>query len=278
MRQTAAPEDRAVFARIGAARTAMLRIGTAGWSIPRSEALAFPGDGPHLQRYARKLSCAEINTSFYRSHRAEIYQRWAAQTPKDFRFSVKLPRAITHDGRLRHAREPLQRFLAEVAGLGDRLAVLLVQLPPSLAFEARPVRNFFRLLGDQGFAGAVVVEARHASWFTAAAERLLVAERVSRVGADPALCAEAQWPGGWLGGDGEGRAAVHYRRWHGSPRMYWSPYSSSWLKARADEILGQSSAGAEQWCIFDNTAGGQALANAATLQAMSKRKRTAARS
>ena len=250
----------------------MLRIGTAGWSIPRSEALAFAGDGQHLQRYARKLLCAEINTSFYRSHRAVVYERWAAQTPTDFRFSVKIPRAITHDGRLRHAREPVKRFLAEVAGLGDRLALLLVQLPPSLAFQARPARDFFRLLGDQGFAGAVVIEPRHASWFTAPAERLLVAERVSRAGADPALCAEAQWPGGWLGGDGKGRAAVHYRRWHGSPRTYWSPYALSWLQARAAEIRSQSTDGVERWCIFDNTAGGQALANAATFQALSEQK------
>ena len=63
------------------------------------------------------LGCAEINSSFHRSHRVEVYRRWAAQTPPGFRFSVKLPRSITHDGRLRRAREPLRRFL--VIGLFD---------------------------------------------------------------------------------------------------------------------------------------------------------------
>ena len=242
----------------------MNRTGTAGWSIARQDALNFPGEGSHLQRYAQVMTCAEINTSFYRSHRFEIYQRWAEQTPMDFRFSVKLPRTVTHDGRLRRARVPLQRFLAEVAGLGNRLGVLLVQLPPSLACEPRPVRNFFRLLHEETPHAAVVVEARHASWFTASADRLLAAEHVARAAADPALCAAATRPGGWLG-DGSGRA-VRYYRWHGSPRMYWSAYSQQWLAERAAAIVAAADDQAETWCIFDNTAGGQALSNARTLQ------------
>src|SRR6187401_2143159 len=112
-----------------------MRIGTAGWAIPREAASSFSGEGQHLQRYARALNCAKINSSFHRSHRVEVYQRWRSQTPPGIRFSVKLPRSITHEGRFRRAREPLQRFLAEAAGLADGLAVLLVQLPPSLAFE-----------------------------------------------------------------------------------------------------------------------------------------------
>ncbi len=247
-----------------------VRIGTAAWAIPRSEAAAFAGDGQQLERYARVLNCVEINSSFYRSHRVETYQRWAAQTPAHFRFSVKLPRTITHEGRLRRAREPLTRFLAEAAGLGDKLGVLLVQLPPSLTFEARPVGNFFKLL-DASHAGPVVVEARHASWFTPPAERLLIEARVGRAAADPALCESACQPGGWLGelgNAGEGRGAVAYRRWHGSPRMYWSGYAAQWLQDRAVELRQRGPAGVEHWCIFDNTAGGRALPDALTLRAL----------
>ena len=198
-----------------------LRVGTAGWSIPRAVAERFAGEGSHLARYARVLHCAEINTSFYRSHRPEVYARWAAQTPPGFRFAVKLPRSITHELRLRAARAPLERFIDEVAGLGDRLGVLLVQLPPSLAFEARPVGTFFRLLAGL-FDGAVVCEPRHASWFEAAADRSLVRWRVGRVAADPARWPAAAVPGGWLGPAGDGAGAVVYHRWHGSPRTYWS--------------------------------------------------------
>ena len=123
-------------------------IGTAAWSLPREVAAEFPGDGQQLERYARQFACAEINSSFYKPHRTETYARWAGMTPPHFRFAVKLPRAITHDGRLRAARKPLRAFLAEAAGLGDRLGVLLVQLPPSLPFESRVARTFFALLRD----------------------------------------------------------------------------------------------------------------------------------
>lgn len=243
-----------------------LRLGTAGWALPRSVAEQFPGDGQHLARYARVLRCAEINSSFHRSHRPEVYARWAAQTSAGFRFSVKLPRTITHDQRLKRARPALTRFLEEVSGLGDRLGVLLVQLPPSLAFEARPVRTFFELLaGLHG--GAVVCEPRHASWFEPRADQLLVKLRVGRVAADPARSVAAARPGGWLGPQGDGVGAVVYHRWHGSPRIYYSSYGEDWLRARAPELRGWP-AGAERWCIFDNTASGAALADALRLQAV----------
>ncbi len=244
---------------------ARVRIGTAGWSIPRAVAAEFPGEGSHLARYARVLQGAEINTSFYRSHRPEVYAKWAAQTPPGFRFAVKLPRSITHDQRLRAARLPLQRFLAEVAGLGERLGVLLVQLPPSLVFEARPVRSFFTLLSGM-HAGPVVCEPRHATWFEPAADRLLVKLRVGRVAADPARSPAAAVPGGWLGPAGDGAGAVVYQRWHGSPRMYYSAYGDDWLHAQAARLR-RWPQGTDRWCIFDNTASGAAASDALRLRA-----------
>lgn len=245
---------------------AAVRIGTAGWGLPRDSASAFPGEGQHLHRYARVLGVAEINSSFHRPHQPAVYARWAAATPPGFRFSAKLPRAITHEGRLRRARAPLQQFLSEVAGLGDRLAVLLVQLPPSFAYEARPVRSFFGLLAGL-YGGAVVCEPRHASWFTPAADAALAAMQVSRAAADPARWPEAALPGGWMGPQGDGAGAVLYHRWHGSPRLYWSHYEADWLRRQAD-ALARWPAGSDRWCIFDNTAGGGAIANALALQGM----------
>ena len=241
-------------------------VGTAAWNIPRDLAVAFPGQGQQLERYARVLPCVEINSSFYRPHRVETYARWAGMTPPGFRFAVKLPRAITHDARLRAARAPLQAFLAETAGLGAKLHVLLVQLPPSLPYEARVAGTFFALLRES-WDGPVACEPRHASWFEPRADRALASMRISRVAADPARSAAAARPGGWLGPAGDGAGALLYWRWHGSPRMYWSNYDAPWLTRQAAQLGGWPD-GAEHWAIFDNTAAGAATANALALQSL----------
>ncbi len=216
------------------------------------------GEGSHLERYARRLPCAEINSSFHRPHSPITYAKWAAATPPGFRFAVKLPRTITHDQRLRRARLPLQRFLEETAGLADRRALVLVQLPPSLAFETRLAGRFFTLLREQ-YDGAAACEPRHPSWFTAPAEAMLARHRIARVAADPAVTPEAAQPGGWAG--------FVYFRLHGSPRTYWSSYADDYLEALARTVA-NAAASADTWCIFDNTASGAALANAIRLQAL----------
>lgn len=221
-----------------------LRIGTAGWSISAAHAAAFPATGTHLARYAAVLPCAEINTSFYRPHRPATYARWATSVPAGFRFAVKLPRAITHEARLANAEPLLDAFLAEAIALGDRLGPLLVQLPPSLPF--RPGDFFAQLRARH--AGEVVCEPRHPSWFTPEATAHLLAHRIARVAADPAIVPEAAEPGGWPG--------LAYWRLHGSPRMYYSPYGPARLAALAPRLA------PDAWVIFDNTADGHALADA----------------
>src|SRR5665213_494195 len=115
----------------------MVFIGTAGWSIPTKYAAAFPNTGSHLDRYGTRLKAVEINSSFYRPHQRTTYERWAASVPADFRFSVKLPRSITPNQRLTDCDDLLARFVEESAGLGAKLGVILVQLPPSLAYDTK---------------------------------------------------------------------------------------------------------------------------------------------
>jgi uncharacterized protein YecE (DUF72 family) len=227
-------------------------VGTAGWSIPRAAAPKFSGEGTHLQRYARVLGCAEINSSFHRPHAAATYEKWAAATPPDFRFAVKLPRTITHDNALRRVRAPLERFLAEIRGLGNKCGPLLVQLPPSHAFDRRVAARFFELLRAY-HTGAVACEPRHATWFTQAADALLIAHRVARAAADPPPAPGAEAPGGWTG--------LVYYRLHGSPRKYWSRYAGDRIAGLA-RSLESAADGVDAWCIFDNTASGAAIENA----------------
>jgi uncharacterized protein YecE (DUF72 family) len=256
------PSDR-LFAAVAGILRSMIRIGTAGWGIPRAMAAKFPGDGPHLARYARGLRCVEIDTSFYRSHAFATYQKWAALTPRGFRFCVKLPRTITHYGKLKNARVPLEQFLAEVAGLGGKLGALLVQLPPSLAFDVRGAGAFFTLLRKL-HVGPVICEPRHSTWFEAGASKLLARFQIGRVAADPAIVAQAARPGGWMGAAGRGAGAMVYYRWHGSPRLYWSDYPIEQLRKWREEVDGFPRK-ADVWCIFDNTAAGAALENALQL-------------
>jgi uncharacterized protein YecE (DUF72 family) len=242
----------------------MVVVGTAGWSIPRAAAAAFPGGGFHLERYSRVLGCAEINSSFYRPHQHSVYSRWASLTPRGFRFSVKVPRTITHEGALKRARVPLEQFLGEIAGLRSKLGPLLVQLPPSLEFNVRVARSFFDLLRER-HAGPVVCEPRHATWFEPAAVKTLIAHRIGLVAADPARIAAAAQPGGWMGPKGDGAGAVVYFRLHGSPRPYWSRYPIERIERWAEDLRALPSS-ANAWCIFDNTASGSAIENALELE------------
>lgn len=230
-------------------------VGTAGWSVPRDAQPHFPAEGTHLVRYAARLPAAEINSSFYRPHRPASYARWAASVGPAFRFSVKLPRTITHEQRLADAGALLDAFLAGVSALGPTLGCLLVQLPPSLAFEPAVAERFLAALRAR-HDGPVALEPRHASWFDAPADARLVDWRVGRVAADPARVPAAAKPGGWPG-------TVYYRL-HGSPRTYYSPYEPDYLDALAGR-LARAAPGAAAWCVFDNTASGAAAPNALAL-------------
>ena len=237
----------------------LCKVATAGWAIPRAVAERFPAEGSALDRYAARFDAAEINSTFYRSHRESTYARWVASTPAGFRFAVKLPRSITHEARLVDALPLAEAFRSEVLALGDRLGPLLVQLPPSLAYAPEVAEPFFAGLRAL-WPGTIVCEPRHPSWFEAEADALLAAQRVGRVAADPARHPAAATPGGWSG--------VAYWRLHGSPRMYYSAYGEAALRALADDM--RASGASETWCVFDNTTSGAAAANALDLQAVLK--------
>ena len=229
-----------------------LFVGTAGWCVPRASANRFADTGTHLQRYARTMPATEINSSFHRPHAYTTYRKWAAATPAAFRFSVKFPRTITHEGELKRARVPLDRFLHESSGLGRRRGPLLIQLPPSLAFDRRAVTTFLNLVRAR-YEGPLVCEPRHPSWFTSDVEKVLVDHRVARVAADPSPLQEGSVPGGWDG--------IIYYRLHGSPRKYWSKYSPEYIETLRG-ALSRAPLRVAVWCIFDNTASGAALENA----------------
>ena len=232
-----------------------VRIGTAGWALPKALRVSQSADKTILEQYAELFDAVEINSSFYRPHRRSTYERWHAAVPQSFRFSVKVPRMITHDLGLSRCQSEIVSFMDSAKGLADKLAVLLVQLPASHTFDESIAAAFFRALRRET-AAHIVCEARSPSWFVGAATAIFEKYRITRVLADPV-------PSGC-----EFAAPAHarfaYSRLHGSPRMYYSPYSIDYLRG----VAAAARAAPETWCIFDNTAAGAAWSDATMLQGL----------
>jgi uncharacterized protein YecE (DUF72 family) len=148
-------------------------------------------------------------------------------------------------------------FLHQIHFLGDKLGPVLIQLPPSLAFEPEIAQKFLLLLRGN-YSRDVVWEPRHASWFYDQATELLAEFQIARVAADPARVPLAASPSGF--------ASVAYFRLHGSSRLYYSAYSSDFLDKLAVQVADLAKK-ASVWCIFDNTASGFAVRNALELSA-----------
>lgn len=233
------------------------RIGLAGWSEAVSRhAASFPAclppDRSALAKYATAFDFVEINASFHRQFRTETYAKWADDVPHGFRFAVKMHRLITHYTRLKNA-DLLESFFDSVAGLGDKLAVVLIQLPPSLAFDVSVVTEFFNALRAR-YAGAAVCEPRHDSWMASDALDLLAGHRIGLVRI------EIPRPERERGHDD----VPVYIRLHGAPRRYYSAYSDQQL-AQLAEFL-RLNPKRRCFVVFDNTASTAGVRNALRLQ------------
>lgn len=232
-------------------------VACAGWSLTSEMMAAFPTDGTHLQRYAAVFAAVEINSSFYRPHQPATYARWADSVPESFRFSVKLPRSISHDSKLVDIDELLARFAGEVGRLGQKLGCVLVQLAPRHEFDSAIAAAFLERMRAT-FDCMIACEARHASWFGSEATALLARHACTRVEADPpALQTGPHVP----------TTLSRYRRLHGAPRVYYSSYSDDYLEQLSAELADDRHAGRDDWLIFDNTASGAALRNALAVRA-----------
>ena len=223
-------------------------VGTAGWSVPGRLAGRFAAAGSGLSRYASVFNGVEVNSTFYRRHKPETFQRWRDSVPETFRFAVKIPKRITHELRLDGIEAAFAEFLSDITGLAPKLGPLLCQLPPGLRFGARHVEQGLRAIRS-AFGGAIVIEPRHPTWAGEAARALLRDLSLTRVLADPPVIWDAaSFP-----------QAPRYIRLHGKPKVYYSSYSDREIAAFG-AMLGPGG-----WCIFDNTASGAAIDNALTL-------------
>lgn len=231
----------------------MIRIGTAGWSIPGEFQSFFPAEGSHLERYSRVFNCVEINSTFNKIHRADTFEKWASVTPSDFEFSLKLHRSFTHNPDLKYKVSDLKNNIQLMSHLGPKWTVLLLQFPGKLEFNQKKMSKFYEVI-RKNFSGAVVVEPRNLTWLSQESKQLLKEYKISKVVADPERCPHKTKDVLKFGG-------ISYFRLHGSPEIYKSSYSKNFLKDLAKDLNSYKNC----WCIFDNTTYGKATGNALTL-------------
>ena len=163
-----------------------IRIGTCGWAHREWRESFYPADLPDelwFEFYVRYFPAVELDSTFYRTPASDEVRRWAHDTPASFRFTCKLPRAITHAARLRESTAEFNAFLHALEPLGPKLHVILIQLPPSFGpKEGKPALVDFlkQLPGDFRFA----IDFRHAGWHRPQIVHLLQRHRVCWVWCD----------------------------------------------------------------------------------------------
>lgn len=201
--------------------------GTSGFSYKEWKGPFYPEDLPAkamLSYYGERLNSVEINNTFYRLPKVSVLENWASQVPPDFRFSIKASRRITHFTRMKpEAREPTEYLLTTLATLGDRLGVILFQLPPNLKKDVSRLEDFLEIL-PPGTPAAF--EFRHESWNDEEVYELLRGRGM------PLVCADTD--------EGEEDEAIVETGSWGYLRLRRPGYGADDLSRWADRIRGTS--------------------------------------
>ena len=162
------------FAPPNSIPTSMMRLGTQGWNYAAWVGPFYPsGTRPadFLTTYARAFDTVEVDSTFYAIPSERTVLGWAERTPNEFVFSLKMPREVTHDRRLRGTDELVSTFLDRVRLLGPKLGVVLVQFGPD--FGISNFRDLSRFLGTLPTDVRFAVEFRQAQWITSELLELL---------------------------------------------------------------------------------------------------------
>jgi uncharacterized protein YecE (DUF72 family) len=241
-------------------------IGTSGWSYDHWQPELYPPGlppGRRLDRYAAVFPTAELNSSFYRWPSAAAFRSWRDRLPDGFRLSVKAPRGLTHARKLYAPEAWLQRIAEGWHELGDKRAVLLVQLPPSLPRDDERLAYFLGAVPDWI---RVAVEFRHPSWDSEDIFALLASH-----GAAYCVMSGANLPCVL-----RVTADFAYVRMHGPDHdhLYAGSYSEADLAWWADRIREWDLAGRDVYVYFNNDGDAHAVRNARSLRALLAAART----
>ncbi|TMF81172.1 MAG: DUF72 domain-containing protein [Chloroflexi bacterium] len=234
-----------------------VRVGTSGWQYKHWKGRFYPKDLPvarWLEHYTRFFDTVELNSPFYRQPEKKTFEKWRHVVPEDFVYAVKLNRFITHMKRLGVDRQSVERSYGPMAGLGPKLAVVLVQLPPRMKFDAARAERFFKMVAARRRRHAL--EPRDASWFTDDALAFLRRRNVALVAGET-----PEWPTHLAV-----TADFVYLRFHGPGRRYTSSYDDDALREWAERIKGWRAEGRDVFAYFNNDELGYAPKNALRLR------------
>ena len=232
-----------------------LFIGTSGWNYPHwARFYAGIKRADWLRHYARHYDAVEVNATFYRLQNRPTFERWRSETPRHFRFCIKGNRFLTHSKKLKDPLEPITLERQRALGLGQKLAVVLWQLPGNLTKHIDRLRGFTEALQHWNEVRHAV-EFRHPSWFDDEVADCLRQHRIANCQSDA-----ADWPM-W----DVVTTDLVYVRLHGHTRTYQSAYSSRLLSQWALKISTWRRDGRSVHVYFDNDAEGAAPKDARRL-------------
>ncbi len=232
-------------------------IGTSGFAYPGWRGVFYPPDLPRrrwLEFYGCEFPIVELNVTFYCTPRESTYHGWADTTGPVFRFALKVPRLVSHIKRLAECREELTRFWRSAQPLVEKVAVVLLQTPPSLRFDATLLDRCRASLPDE--LPSVAWEVRHPSFFTDEALTWFSAHHQPLVVADS---------GGRFPTILTFTGAPAYLRFHGPAGLYTSAYTVQQLARYVAWVRGNVPPDATVYAFFNNDVGGHAVADARTL-------------
>jgi uncharacterized protein YecE (DUF72 family) len=237
---------------------AAIRIGCSGWNYRHWRERFYPkglAQRRWFEFYAEHFDTVEINNSFYRLPSCETFEKWRDQAPPGFCYAVKANRFITQAKKLKDCEEPLERQMAAMRCLGDRLGPILYQLPPRLKINLERLESFLSILPKDV---VNVFEFREKSWYSEETYALLDRYRTS-------FCVHD------MKGSASERLAVGpiaYVRFHGCGGKYHGRYPDKELLSWADWMVEQAKDGRAVWAYFNNDIDAHAIDDAQTLRSM----------